>query len=264
MNAEYYALLREFLSFKTLPFGNDCVKEHKKCGEWLYNLFVKSGFNVRVVNWQESPIILAQYDVWSECETWVIYWNYDVNVAEMKDWWKDDPFSLYFWKDKIFGRGLAGGKAITLLNMFNIFKLIEENKLKYNIIFVIEWEKLKWSKNLIKLFQENNFKADFFFSNIWTVIQNNPILTTWFRWSFNAKIKVKTAEKISIVSQYWWILPNSIQELSKLLSKIYDSNNRITIPYFYYEVDYYHFVYILNYYLMKNYYCLLCFFQFYI
>ncbi|MBO4515873.1 hypothetical protein J5751_00070 [bacterium] len=33
------------------------------------------------------------------------------------------------------------------------------------------------------------------------------------------------------------MLQNPIHDLSRLLSKIYDSNGRITIPYFYYEMD---------------------------
>ena len=239
MNAEYYMLLREFLSFKTLSldYGLDYVKEHKKCWEWLQNLFVKYKFNVKIVNWLESPIVIAQYNVADDAETWIIYGHYDVNNAYMRDGWKDDPFSLYFWKDKIIGRGVASGKATTLLNMFNIFRLIQEWQLRYNVIFMIEWEYFQWSKNLKKLLKENKFKADFFFSNIWTLAQKNPVLTTWFRWSFSSKITLKSAEKTSLVSQYGWMLQNPIHDLSRLLSKIYDSNGRITIPYFYYEMD---------------------------
>jgi len=239
MNAEYYMLLREFLSFKTLPlnYGLDYVKEHKKCGEWLQNLFTKYNFDVRVVNWKESPIVIAQYNVSDEAETWIIYGHYDVNSANMKDGWKDDPFSLYFWKDKIIGRGVASGKATILLNMFNIFNLIQAWNLRYNVIFMIEWEYFQWSKWLKKILQENKFKADFFLSNVGTTAQKNFVVSTGFRGSFSSKITLKSAEKTSLVSQYWWMLQNPIHDLSRLLSKIYDSNGRITIPYFYYEMD---------------------------
>jgi len=239
MNAEYYMLLREFLSFKTLPlnYGLDYVKEHKKCWERLQNLFMKYNFNVRVVNWRESPIVIAQYNVSDDAETWIIYGHYDVNGANIKDGWKDDPFSLYFWKDKIIGRWVASWKAIILLDMFNIFRLIQEWQLRYNVIFMIEWEYFQWSEGLKKLLQENKFKTDFFFSNIWTIAQKNLVLNTWFRWNFDAKIQLKSAEKMALVSQYGWMLQNPIHDLSRLLSKIYDSNGRITIPYFYYEMD---------------------------
>jgi len=33
------------------------------------------------------------------------------------------------------------------------------------------------------------------------------------------------------------VVPNAAYELNKLLSKLFDLNNRITIPYFYYEVE---------------------------
>ena len=36
---------------------------------------------------------------------------------------------------------------------------------------------------------------------------------------------------------YGGIVPNATHELSILIAKLYDSQNRITLPYFYYDVD---------------------------
>ena len=36
---------------------------------------------------------------------------------------------------------------------------------------------------------------------------------------------------------YGGIVPNAIHEMNRILSKLYDINNKITIPYFYYDVD---------------------------
>jgi hypothetical protein len=36
---------------------------------------------------------------------------------------------------------------------------------------------------------------------------------------------------------YGGLVPNAIHEINKILAKLYDSNNKITIPYFYYDVE---------------------------
>jgi exonuclease V gamma subunit len=36
---------------------------------------------------------------------------------------------------------------------------------------------------------------------------------------------------------YGGIVPNAVNELSKIVAQIYDMNHRITIPYFYYDVE---------------------------
>jgi hypothetical protein len=36
---------------------------------------------------------------------------------------------------------------------------------------------------------------------------------------------------------YGGVVPNAVQESSILVSKLFDINNRVTIPYFYYNVD---------------------------
>lgn len=238
MNAEYYQLLNEFLSFKTVStLDKEFEKEHKKCCEWLKELFLKNWFKSEIIGSPFFPSVVAKYETNIDAETCLIYWNYDVPFADKFDWWKDEPFSLYFWKDKIFWRWVADGKWMLLVQMLTVFKLIQENNLKYNVIFLIDGEKSLWSPNLKNFFSENKIVADFVFSSIGTSIQNIPVVNTSFKWWFNSIIEIKTANKVWNIWQYWSVFPNSAHEVWKLLSKLYDSNSQITIPYFYYEVE---------------------------
>lgn len=243
MNAEYYKLLKEFIAFKTVSSNENLKQECKNCCNRIEWLLTQNWFKVKNIIQYWNPILIANYMTSPDAETALIYGNYDTSSAEKKDWWKEDPFELYLWKDKIIWRWIAEGKWILLLQMMSIFRLIKENKLKYNITFLIEWERFIWSTWLKNLLQESLFlqeawlSANFVLSSIWTLTNDSPTITTSFRWGFDTKIELKTANKKIDTERFWWIVTNPAIEWWKLISKLYDSSNQITIPYFYYEVE---------------------------
>lgn len=243
MNAEYYKLLNEFLAFKTISGKEEFKQEYKNCVSWLENLLSQNWFKVKNIIKYWFPILVANYMTSPDAETVVIYWNYDVTFADKKDGWKEDPYSLYLWKDKIIWRWIVEWKWQLLLQMMSVFSLIKENKLKYNVTFLVEWERFSWS-NWLKTFlqeslflQENWLSASFFISSIWTMIAWCPVINSSFRWNFDVDLELKTANRVVSDDIYGWLLPNPAVEWSKLVSKLYDINNNVNIPYFYYEVE---------------------------
>lgn len=239
MTSEYYQLLKEYINFKSISTNKDFSNDLENCAERLSELFTNNNFNVEKINKYGNTIIIASYKFNPELETWLIYWHYDVQSAEKKDWRKEDPFTLYIRKDKLIWRWVADNKWQTLIHIISILKLIKENKLAYNIIFVLEWEEEVWSEWINKLIEENpqKLKADFIMISDWNIIQDIPVIETGFRWWFNAKLEITTANTELHTWLYWWIVQNPIEEINKLFSKLYDTNNQITIPYFYYEVE---------------------------
>ncbi len=241
MKAEYYKILKEYIWFKSI--STEQTKENKleikKCAYWLSEIFKENNFDVEIIENYWNPIIKASFCLDKNYENWIIYWHYDIQSANENDWRKWDPFDLLISKDKIIGRGVVDNKWQTLIHMINIFELIKEWKLNYNITFIIEWEEEIWSNWISKFIKEkwNNIKADFVLISDWNIIKNLPVIESWFRWWFSAEIRFKTANTDLHTGIYWWVIPNAIEELNKLLSKLYDTNNKITIPYFYYEVD---------------------------
>jgi len=239
MNAEYYKLLKEYIEFKTISTQNNFKNNLTSCSKRLYNLFIKNNFRVEIINKYWNPIIVASYIFDKNLETWLIYWHYDVQDANQKDGWSEDPFNLYMKKNKIIWRWVADNKWQKLIHIISILKLIKENNLWYNIIFILEWEEEIWSLWTIKFIEENNdlLKADFILISDWNIIKDIPVMEIWFRWWFNAKLEVKTANTDLHTWIYGGIVTNPIEEINKLFSKLYDTNNQITIPYFYYEVE---------------------------
>jgi len=239
MLAEYYKLLKEYLWFKSVSTNNNFIQEIKNCSIRLKELFEQNNFQVEIINEYWNPILIASYFVDNNLENWLIYGHYDVQNADQKEWRKEDPFNLYIWKDKIIWRWVVDNKWQTLIHIISIIKLIKENKLWYNITFILEWEEEIGSSWLIKFIEENKqrFKTDFILLSDWNIIKDIAIIESWFRWGFNAKLEIKTANTNLHTWIYGGVVLNPIEEMTKLFSKLYDANNQITIPYFYYEVE---------------------------
>lgn len=243
MNPEYYKLLKEFLSFRTISSDENYKQECKNCVKRLEDIFVQNNFKVKIIIKYGLPILVANYVINPDAEKLLIYWNYDVTFADKREWRKDDPYSLYLWKDQIIWKWVAEWKWILLLQMMTVFNLIKENKLKYNVVFLVDGERYMGSMWIKSLLQESLFLSDewldanVILSGIWHQIHNLPTLNTGFRWGFQTSITMRACNQKNSLSQWWWILANPAQEWAKLVSKLYGLNNQISIPYFYYEVE---------------------------
>lgn len=239
MIAEYYMHLKEYLSFKSISTDGNFNNEIQTCSNRLKELFEQNNFQVEVVSNYWNPIIIASYFVDNNLENGLIYGHYDIQNANQIDWRKENPFNLYIGKDKVIWRGVVDNKWQTLIHILSIIKLIKENKLWYNITFILEWEEEIGSPWIMKFIEENKqkFKADFILISDWNIVKNLPIIESGFRWWFNSKLEIKTANTDLHTWIYGGIVPNPIEELINLFSKLYDANNQVTIPYFYYEVE---------------------------
>jgi len=239
MKAEYYKLLKEYIEFKSISTNKEFTKDIQSCADRLTDLFISHNFQIETINDYWNPIIIASYNVHPKLETGLIYGHYDVQPADTKEWRNGYPFKLCIWKDEIIWRGVVDNKWQTLIHMINIFQLIKENKLSYNVTFILEGEEEIWSNWISNFIKDNpeKIKADFVLISDWNIIKNTPVIESWFRWWFNAKLEIETANTDLHTWIYGGVIPNAIEEINNLLSKLYDINNQITIPYFYYNVQ---------------------------
>ena len=239
MIAKYYQLLKEFIEIQSISNDKEHSWDIKKVAKRLKKIFEEHKMDVKIIEWYWNPIIIADYEHNKNLPTCTIYWNYDVLTANKKYWRKEDPFSLYIWKENIYGRWVADTKWQLLIHIVSIFELIKEKNLWYNIRFFIEWEKIVWSENTKRFIIENQekLKSDFFVISDWSLTNNNK-WSIWVstRWNIDISLIIKTANNQINVWTYWGIVPNAIHETCKLLSKLHWGNNQINIPYFYYDV----------------------------
>ncbi len=239
MIARYYQLLKEFVQIQSISTNDEYIPEIKKTSKWLKKIFEENKMDVKIIDWYWNPIIIAEYIHDDKLPTVTIYWNYDIVSAYKKDWRKEDPFSLYIWKENIYWRGVADNKWQILIHMLAIFELIKEKNIWYNIRFLIEWEKITWSKDTKRFIIENkeNLKSDFILLSDWNLVNQHWWIWVSTRWDIELQLTIKTSDNNINLWYFWWIVPNAIHELSKLTSKLYWANTQINIPYFYYQVQ---------------------------
>jgi len=248
MIAKYYQLLKEFIEIQGISLDNQHSSDIKKSAKRLKKIFEENKMDTKIIEWYWNPIIIADYQHNPKLPTCTIYWNYDVIQACKEDWRKEDPFSLYIWKENIYWRWVSDNKWQLLINMIWIFELIKEKNLWYNIRFFIEWEKNLWSENTKKFIIENKEKlqSDFFMFSDWSLVNENWCIWISTKWNIDTSLIIQTSNNQIDIWKFWWIVPNSIQETCRLISKLYWANNQINIPYFYYDVEDINFKTIIN------------------
>ncbi len=235
----YLKLVSDFIRFKSISTDNTFATEIQKCALWLKNTFLENGFQVNVVNNYGNPIIIAHYqNPDPQVKTCLIYGHYDVQPAQSGDGWDSNPFELTNNGKRLYARGAIDNKGQVSIHIATIFDLIKENKLKYNITFMIEGNEETGSPLLGKFIKENKdlLKSDFVMISDGEITGNNPVLELGFRGGFNTTITLKTATNDLHSGIYGGIAPSAAHEAAKLIASLYDQNNHITIPGFYDDV----------------------------
>lgn len=238
MTADFYQLLKQLIWCKTISYKKSNKEENEKCSKEFKTLFESQWFETMIFDKEGAPVIVAMYKVGKDKPTALIYGHYDIQETQDEKLWKNNPYSLLIGKEKLIGKWVTN-KGQLLLCILNIFDLIKEKKLSSNITFIIEWEKETGSYNLLKTLEKNQelIKADYCFIPLWETIGEYPSLVTQQRGEIVLTINLQTALTELNQSFYSGNLPNAAQEMNRLLNKLYDQNNLITIPYFYYDVE---------------------------
>lgn len=238
MTKTYLDLVSEFVKFKSISTDNTYATEIQKCALWMKNTFNANGFKVNVINNYGNPIIIAKYQTNPEHKTCLIYGHYDVQPALESDGWNSKPFELTNDGKRLYARGAIDNKGQVAIHIATIIDLIKENKLGYNITFMIEGNEETGSPLLKKFIKEHQelIKSDFVVISDGEITGNNPVLELSFRGGFNTTVTLKTASNDLHSGIYGGIAPNAAHEAAKLIANLYDSNNHITIPHFYDDV----------------------------
>jgi len=237
MYEQYLKLLKQLIPFKSLSTDSSFKSEIDKTVDWLDNLFKDNKFKVQTFTGYSNPMIVASYEFDPKLPTCLIYGHYDVQPALITDGWDSEPFTVVERNGRLFARGSVDNKGQVLIHIATILDLIEKNNLKYNIKFFLEGDEESGSPLLEKFMTEHaeDLKADFVVLSDGE-IDNRPTIELSSRGLVNTTLTLKTAKTDLHSGLYGGAAPNAVYELSKLLSKIYDKDNKVTIKGFYNSV----------------------------
>ncbi|EKD96535.1 MAG: M20/M25/M40 family peptidase, partial [uncultured bacterium] len=156
INAFYEKLLKDFLQFKSISTDPNYRDEINKTISWLKNLFEENSFKVQILKGKTcNPVISAFHKTNQSFETILVYGHYDVQPANQEDGWFTDPFSLYEKDGRLYGRGTVDNKGQVLIHIYTVLDLIKQNKLKYNVKFLIEGNEETSNEDLPEIIKQN-------------------------------------------------------------------------------------------------------------
>lgn len=241
MKNEILNFLTDFISIPSVSTQKERFNDILKAAEFLKNKFSSLGFKVKLIQEKSSPPLVLAHRFIGGKKTIGIYGHYDVQPEEPINEWKTPPFKLTLKDGKIYGRGIADNKGHIVQNIFAIEELIKENKLKNNIVFLIEGEEESASSHFEKYVKKAKnvlSKVDvFYLTDVGMIKKNVPTIYYALRGIVYFELKIKVGEYDLHSGSYGNLALNPVQFLADLFSKMKDlKTGKILIPRFYEDV----------------------------
>lgn len=121
------------------------------CADWFCNYMKDLGATVEQIKNYGLPVVLANFSVDPKLPTVLIYGHYDVQPANDRDLWFQDPFEPLIRDGKIYGRGVADDKGPIMMGLFAISILKNLGQLPLNIKIILEGEEESSGEAIFKL-----------------------------------------------------------------------------------------------------------------
>jgi acetylornithine deacetylase/succinyl-diaminopimelate desuccinylase-like protein len=163
----------------------------------------------------------------------------DVMPVDPIDKWLTDPFEPVIKEGRIWARGANDDKGQSFIHAKAFEWLVKSGTLPCNVKFMIEGEEEIGSINLGKFCEEHKemLKADIILvSDTSMIAKDIPSITTGLRGLAYWEVEVTGPNRDLHSGIYGGAVANPINELCKLIARMTDEHNRITIPGFYEEV----------------------------
>ena len=236
----YLKNLKNIIAFKSISTDSVYSSESEKVANALKDLFEKGGFESKILKGKTTnPYVFSYLEIDKKFKTVLIYGHYDVMPAKSDDGWVGDPFKVTLLNNRVYGRGVADNKGQFLIHVTSILDLMKSGNLGYNIKFLLEGNEETGNVEIADVIRKNKemLTCDYIVISDGEMVQNRPTIEAGFRGGVNMTISIKTADSDVHSGLYGGSVPNAVHELSVLISKFYDKNNRVAIPGFYNGVD---------------------------
>lgn len=229
----YIDLLTQYVSFQTISTDPVYRPQLETCADWLCDLLNQHGFQTQQRTGYGNPLVYAHLHHDDTLPTILIYGHYDVQPAELSEWWTNDPFQLTERESRLRARGATDNKWQLMMHLVSVFHLIQNKSLKYNIIFLIEGDEETGGGHMAGVLRDHRdqLQADVALISDGEMIGNHtPTMIASFRGGVNMTVMMSTAKTDLHSGIFGNIAPSASHEMIALLSKLTDTQHRITIP----------------------------------
>lgn len=237
----YEKILSELIDFTAIPSvstdpdrKDDVLKAAKFIANKLSNIGME---NVQIFPTLRHPIIYADHlHAGSTQPTVLIYGHYDVQPEDPIELWNTPPFEPTIVGDTLIARGASDMKGQIFACAAAIQSIKQTGELPINIKFILEGEEEIGSPNLVSFLKEHKdlLRSDFALNTDAGMPRKDlPSITYGLRGLAYFEVRVFGPDHDLHSGSYGGVVHNPAQVLAELISKMHDTEGKVTLPGFY-------------------------------
>jgi acetylornithine deacetylase/succinyl-diaminopimelate desuccinylase-like protein len=220
------------------------LEKHKpdmqRAAEYWKKILLEAGVDqATIYQTPGHPVVFAEKMIDNSVPTILVYAHMDVMPVDPIEKWLSDPFEPEVRDGKIWARGANDDKGQSFIHAKAFEYLVRSNTLPCNVKFMIEGEEEIGSTNLKKFCEDHKemLNSDVILvSDTGMIAKDTPSITSGLRGLAYWEVEVTGPGRDLHSGLFGGAVANPINELCKMVSKMTDAQNRITIPGFYDDV----------------------------
>ena len=235
--------LEELFGLLRIPSVSS-LEKHKpdmlRAAEYWKMILLQAGADTAsIYDTPGHPVVYAEKIIDQAKPTVLVYAHMDVMPVDPIEKWHTNPFEPIIKDGRIWARGANDDKGQSFIHAKAFEWLVTSGTLKCNIKFMIEGEEEIGSTNLGKFCEEHKemLKADVILvSDTGMIARDIPSITSGLRGLAYWEVEVTGPNRDLHSGLFGGAVANPINELCKLIARMTDEHNRVTIPGFYDDV----------------------------
>ncbi len=240
----YLSELTEFLSIPSVSTLSEHKEDVQRAAQWVADDFKRSGMeNVLVIPTHgplSHPLVYADWLHAPGQPTIIIYGHYDVQPPDPLEEWKTPPFEPTVRDGNIYARGSADDKGQLYIHMKAVELLMKQHAtLPVNVRFLIEGEEEVGGEGIETYVKEHpeELKCDaVLISDSHMFAEGLPAIDVGLRGMVYTELTVRSARQDLHSGLYGGAVPNAINTLCYIVSKLKDEQGRVLVPGYYDDV----------------------------
>lgn len=237
----YIEELKDYLRIPSISTLDENKKDVNKCADFVKGLLKDAGMKkVKIYPTEGHPLVYGEWMGAPGKPTVLIYGHYDVQPVDPLELWTDDPFDPVIKDGKLFARGSSDNKGQNYAHIKAVEAYMKtKGELPVNVKFLIEGEEEIGSHNL-EVFLKSNKKLlacdAVMVSDTSMFAPGIPTVSYGLRGLCYMEIEMTGPNRDLHSGTFGGSVANPINELSRLIAKLQNKNNKVTIPGFYDDV----------------------------
>jgi acetylornithine deacetylase/succinyl-diaminopimelate desuccinylase-like protein len=237
----YLEELKDYLRIPSISASEEHQGKMIECANFVADKLKTAGLKkVKLIKTEGNPLVYGEWLGAPGKPTVLIYGHYDVQPPDPYELWDNDPFDPVIKDGNIYARGSDDNKGQNLVHIKSVEAYLKtEKKLPVNVKFLIEGEEEVGSESIEKFLKTNKkFLAcdAVLISDTSMYAPGVPTINYGLRGLAYLEVTLTGPNRDLHSGSFGGALANPINELAKIISKLHDKNNKVTIPNFYKDV----------------------------